>query len=93
MVAEQSAWDKKITPEAPLNKYKFYSVGFDLEKSLIKTNRETYSLLDWVGDIGGLLDGLFLIGDILVGPFATYALSSKLVATIVRFNPSSRRET
>ena len=37
-------------------------------------NRETYNLLMFLGDIGGLLDGLMITGDFLIGPFATIAL-------------------
>ena len=37
-------------------------------------NRETYNLLTFIGDIGGVLDGMLFIGEFFVGPFATIAL-------------------
>ena len=42
--------------------------------------RKTYSLLELLGDIGGLLDGLKLIGFLLVSPIASFALKVKLMA-------------
>ena len=62
MLPEQSAWDKFPTDDNPNGLYKFTSIHIDLEKTLIKINRETYSLLDWLGDCGGLFDGLLIIG-------------------------------
>ena len=46
------------TEENPDGLYKF--VSFDLYVSLdsLVTERESYSLLEWLGDIGGLLDAL-----------------------------------
>ena len=37
-------------------------------------NRETYSLLDWLGDLGGLLDILLHIGNVIVAPLAAFNL-------------------
>ena len=36
--------------------------------------RSTYSILEWLGDVGGLFDMLCLIGGFLIGPLATYSL-------------------
>ena len=36
--------------------------------------RKTYSLLEWLGDVGGLYDGLMLIFNILIGPITAYRL-------------------
>jgi len=40
------------------------------------TERVTYSLLDWLGDVGGLFDALRYIGSFLITPLATYSLKS-----------------
>ena len=37
-------------------------------------NRQTYSLLDWLGDLGGLLDIMLHIGHVLVHPVAFFTL-------------------
>ena len=48
------------------------------------TERESYSLLEWLGDIGGLLDALRYIGGFLVAPIASFSLSSDLLASIFK---------
>ncbi len=48
-------------------------------------NRKTYSFLEWLGDCGGLMDALYLIAEFLVGPLSIFALKSRLVSTLVRF--------
>ena len=37
-------------------------------------NRQTYSLLDWLGDLGGLLDILLHIGHVMMLPIASFTL-------------------
>ena len=39
-------------------------------------NRKTPSLLDWLGDWGGLMDGLNFVGRHLLDNYAYYALNS-----------------
>ena len=46
--------------------------------------RESYSLLEWLGDIGGLLDAQFYICRFLVGPIATFRLKSLLLSSVFR---------
>ena len=41
-------------------------------------NRKTYSLLDWLGDVGGLLDGMYLIGELLIAGYSASSLKSYL---------------
>ena len=89
MLVEQSAWDRFPTEQNPYGLYKFTSIHISLSQSKIKTNRESYATLDWLGDIGGLVDALFILGRFIVEPFAVYALNSRLTSTIVRYNPSS----
>ena len=55
-----------------------------LNKSQNKISRQTYSFLDWLGDLGGLLEALLIIGHLFVGPVASYALNRKLVTSMVR---------
>ena len=59
-------------------KYKFFSFYVKVEPDLPKIRRKTDSLLDWLGDWGGLLDSLYFIFDILVSPLASYMMKSKL---------------
>ena len=52
------------------NSYKFTGIDLKYDVDLKVIERSTYSLLDWLGDVGGLYDGLKLIGTALVSPFA-----------------------
>ena len=40
--------------------------------------RQTYSILDWLGDVGGLLDGLKIIGSLLIAPIASFTMRVEL---------------
>ena len=61
-------------------------INFSPDNNII--NRQTYSLLDWLGDLGGLLDALYLIGYVLISPLATFAINSKLLSTLFRYRGS-----
>ena len=47
-------------------------------------------MLDFLGDIGGLLDALTIIGEILLLPFVSYSYQSKLATLLVNIIPSLR---
>ena len=49
------------TEAEPDNAYIFSSLYLGQGKDLVKINRKTYNLLDWLGDWGGLLDGLRMV--------------------------------
>ena len=72
--------------------YKYASVEINLHKELRVINRQTYGLLDWLGDCGGLLDALFFIGEGLMQPLAAFAVQSKLVSMIISYLPSNDKE-
>ena len=42
-----------------------------------------YSLLDFVGDVGGLLDGLKLIAWVIVIPFSSYNYITLLLTKLI----------
>ena len=50
--------------------------------------RQTYSILDWLGDMGGLFDALYLIGMIIVAPISNFALKAELLSSMFRFRGS-----
>lgn len=41
--------------------YKFGSVEINIDPYTNKINRKTYHILDWLGDIGGFSDALYII--------------------------------
>ena len=96
-----TSWNIFPTEENPLARYKFVSLQFTFEHDLTVINRQTYSLLDWLGDCGGLLDALLLLGQIFVAPISSFALSTKLMTSLVRLkvsdpdrkDPPSKNET
>ena len=70
----------------------FFEVWIGLKSDLIKINRKTDSLLDWLGDCGGFMESLKLIGEFLVGSYSGYALKYLLTFNFVRFVPSNNNE-
>jgi len=44
--------------------------------------RQTYSMLEWLGDIGGLFDALYIIGSVFVAPLTGFALKTALLANV-----------
>ena len=59
-----------------------------INPDLLKIRRKTDSLLDWLGDWGGLLDSLYFIADILLSPLSAYMMKSKLTQLLVKLLPS-----
>lgn len=51
-------------------------------------NRQTYSVLDWMGDMGGLVDAFFLLGQLLIAPISGFALQSQLLSALFRYRDS-----
>lgn len=86
--SEASSWNQFPTPDEPNAKYKFVGLEFKQGKSIREINRETYSLLDWLGDWGGLMDALFMIAEVIVAPFSAIALKARLVAVFARVKVS-----
>lgn len=57
--------------EATTRPYEFddnvhVAVTFELNSDLKVLNRQAYSVLDWLGDIGGLSEALFFIGSLFL---------------------------
>ena len=38
------------------------SLSYEFNLDLSRVDRDVYNLLDWLGDVGGLRDALFIIG-------------------------------
>mmetsp|Transcript_12545 Transcript_12545/g.16084 ORF Transcript_12545/g.16084 Transcript_12545/m.16084 type:complete len:135 (+) Transcript_12545:869-1273(+) len=83
-----SAWINWPTPEEPTNKYKYVSIEFNMKLDKLNWQRATYSLLDWLGDLGGLLDILLHIGQVLIEPVAMFTLQASLMTNFFRFKES-----
>ena len=77
-----SAWNDDIWYSDPDGMRKLTSITILMDPDATAYERQTYSLLDWLGDIGGLLDAFRVIGTFMVGPVASYALQAKLASKI-----------
>ena len=68
--------------------YKFNSFWTELSPSLTTIERQTYSMLEWLGDVGGLFEGLNGIGFFLVAPIASYAMRMEILTKTFSFAKS-----
>lgn len=50
----------------------------------LRWSRQTYSLLDWLGDLGGLHDALLILCRLLIDPVSSFALQMTLLTTFFR---------
>ena len=71
-----NVWPTKQDPKT----YKFNSYWFELGQTKKITERTTYSMLQWIGDVGGLFDGLKLTAQFIIGPIAAFTLNSQLLS-------------
>ena len=54
----------------------------DTEKLIIE--RSTYALLDWVGDVGGLMDGIYIFTGVLLGGLVSVCAKAKFYNLMFR---------
>ena len=83
---QESTWDDDLA-EKPEGRYKFGSIEVNLSLDLNIINRQTYSLLDWLGDVGGFIDAIVIIGKIIVFPYSQFRFSSFVLTRFFRFKP------
>ena len=63
-----------------------------MSHDLIQYSRQTYSVLDWLGDIGGLFGAIVSIGNLVSHSYQELALQSMLMSLIFRFKPENKDE-
>ena len=62
-----SGWTADLQKN-PDGNYKFGGIGFLVDREVIVLNRQAYDLLDYLGDIGGLIDALRYIVALVFSP-------------------------
>ena len=67
--------------------YKFVSVELNLSTQKLVIMRETYDVLSWLGDIGGLTDCLIIIAKFILKPFTSFGLKTFLLSGLFRLQP------
>lgn len=80
------------TKEEPDNKYKFSSIQLQLTAEQTVIERSTYNGLEYLGDVGGLFDGLLMIGGAIIFPISNFAAKAKLLSSIFLLGPSQSWE-
>ena len=68
----------------PNGLYKFIDLNIKLSQSIRVTTRQTYDILTWLGDCGGLKDGIFGLGSIIIQAFQSYSMNTLLLTTVFR---------
>ena len=76
---EPSAFSIWPTKEAP-TVYKYNALYLELRPDYQIIERQTYHLLEWIGDVGGLFDGLVYIFKIIVKPFSLFAVQAEVLS-------------
>lgn len=84
-----SSWTIYPTKENPYTRYKFTSFEISISADRVVVNRQTYSLLDWLGDLGGLFEALSIMSQWLIAPVASFALKATLLSNFFFFQPKS----
>ena len=87
-VSDMKDWPTK---ENPYKQYKFGAAWVELSTKLNVVARSTYSLLDWLGDIGGLFGMLQLLGGALLGPFTLFNMKVHLLQQLYNVNSTDLR--
>ena len=65
----------------------------ELGQDYLKIERKTYSLLEWVGDVGGLFDGLLIIFSSLLGSLASFTLKEKILSLVFKLESDKRNSS
>ena len=70
----------------------FFGINIKASPDLKIISRKTDSLFDWLGDCGGFMEGLNILGRIFIYSYSQYTLESFLALNLVRFIPSKSNE-
>ena len=78
--AAPSAWIYFPTEENPSTRFKYTSMEIKMSLDLVTWMRQTYSLLDWLGDLGGLFDALWYVVSLVVKPASAFVLQTTMLS-------------
>ena len=70
----------------------FTSVVIDIDPMKQKTVRQTYGLLDYFGDIGGLIDFLYYFVAFVLHPLWQFFYSSHMLTSLFRAKPDNQAD-
>ena len=78
--ADPSSWIYFPTEENPSTRFKYASIEIKMSLDLVTWMRQTYSLLDWLGDLGGLFDALWYVVSLVVKPASAFVLQTTMLS-------------
>ena len=78
-----SSWTDNLI-ESPYGQYKFASATISAHGEISVVSRHTYSILDWLRDIGGLYAALMPLLHLSLSPFLSFNSSSFLMERLFR---------
>ena len=81
-----TGWVNFPDESQPDNYFKYASYEFELNLDVMQWSRQTYSVLDFLGDIGGLYDALRIIAAAFVAPLSQFALRVDLMASLFNYS-------
>ena len=84
-----SSWTDDLQKD-PDGWYKFGSMSLQLSREQTMIIRQAYGLLDYFGDIGGLIDGLYYLISMIVSPFWKFSLASHMLSKLFRDGPKQK---
>ena len=70
-------------------KYKFGSMSLGALKEDLKISRRAYGFLDWLGDVGGLIDAFSYLVKFILLPFMQFSYSSFMLSNLFRSKKST----
>ena len=69
---EEKAKEQDDLIKNPRGRYRFTGLEIDVSYDFLRTSRQTYGFLDWLGDVGGLTDALYIFFKAILLPYTTF---------------------
>ena len=79
-----SSYNVWPTRENLEGKYKFASLFLEMDTEQLVIERSTYAILDWLGDVGGLVDGIYILTGVLLGGLFSISARANLLSLIFK---------
>ena len=77
--SEFTVWPTRDNPDVP---FRFNSFFLEIDQEMTVIERQTYSALELVGDVGGLVDGLYYLMALFVAPVSTMVRRTQIIEPI-----------
>ena len=58
-----------------------FQLSFEFDLTLYRIDRDVYSFLDWIGDMGGFFEGILVIG-FLISSWWSFMLDNLLIENL-----------